>query len=81
VHLAAGLVWPDVLNKDRPAMAAPAITCHRTMAPVDAANLEAVLNHDLEQALKAGPLAPGSGGGTKNADANRCPSTKPITQP
>jgi CubicO group peptidase (beta-lactamase class C family) len=63
LHLAAGLIWPVALNKDRPAIAAPAIAYDPAMPPVSAADLQSVLNRDLAQLLQIGPLAPGSGGG------------------
>ena len=63
LHIAAGLVWPFALNRERPAVAAPAITSDPAMPPVSATGLEAVLNRDLAEALRIGPLAPGNGGG------------------
>jgi CubicO group peptidase (beta-lactamase class C family) len=63
LHIAAGVVWPSVLNKERPATVAPSITYDPSMPPVDAANLKSVLDHDLQVELKAGWLAPGQGSG------------------
>ena len=63
LHLAAGLIWPVALNKDRPAIAAPAITYDPAMSPVSAADLQSVLKRDLAHSLQIGPLALGSGAG------------------
>ncbi len=63
LHVLAGIVWPFSLNHYHRAEPAPAITFDSTMAPLDAVSLQNVLNHDLEQAVKTGPFAPGTGGG------------------
>ena len=63
LHGLAGVVWPFSLNHYHRAEPAPAITFDSAIAPVDAAGLQSVMDRDLEQALKTGPLAPGTGGG------------------
>ncbi len=62
LHAATGLVWPVALTSV-PAQTVPALTTDPAMAPIDADDLESVLNRDLAPALTNGSLAPGSGGG------------------
>jgi len=64
LHIASGFVWPLVLNNHHKATIAPSIAYDAAMAPLDVASLGPVLEHDLEPVLKAGQLAPGTGGGT-----------------
>lgn len=63
LHIAAGLIWPFALNRPRAAVAAPAITYDPAMPPAGAGDLQSILNRDLAQSRKTGPLAPGTGGG------------------
>ena len=63
LHAFAGFVWPLSLNNHHEAMIAPSIAYGAAMAPLDGAGLGLVLKHDLEPALRSGPLAPGTGGG------------------
>jgi CubicO group peptidase (beta-lactamase class C family) len=65
LHAATGLVWPLALNAI--ARPHPEQTWGMTMAPavpaVGAADLKSVLDRDLAEAVKNGPLTPGAGGG------------------
>jgi hypothetical protein len=63
MHVVAGLVWPMSLNQAAPPVEMPALLRDRAMPPVTVAGLQAVLDHDLDEALDHGWLAPGSGGG------------------
>ena len=63
LHFLAGFVWPLSLNNRHEAVIAPSIAYDAAMAPLDVADLEPVLRHDLEPALRSGVLAPGTGGG------------------
>jgi CubicO group peptidase (beta-lactamase class C family) len=63
LHIFTGFVWPFSLNNRHEAVIAPSIAYDAAMAPLNVAGLESVLNRDLEQVLRIGPLAPGTGGG------------------
>jgi CubicO group peptidase (beta-lactamase class C family) len=63
LHIFAGFALPLALNHRHEAMTAPSIAYNAAMPPLGVADLEPVLRHDLDPALRAGALAPGSGGG------------------
>jgi CubicO group peptidase (beta-lactamase class C family) len=63
LHIASGFVWPLALNNHHEATIAPSIAYEAAMAPLNVASLGPVLERDLEPVLKAGQLAPGTGGG------------------
>lgn len=63
LHAAAGVIWPLVLNGTAPAIQTPQHIFDAPMPPVSAADLRAVLDRDLADAIRNGPLAPGAGGG------------------
>jgi CubicO group peptidase (beta-lactamase class C family) len=63
LHFASGFIWPLALNHRHEAIVAPSIAYDAAVAPLRVAELEPVLRHDLEPALKGGLLAPGTGGG------------------
>jgi CubicO group peptidase (beta-lactamase class C family) len=65
LHVAAGVIWPIALNAASRGRAIHALphTYDFAMPPVAAADLQAVLNTDLADAIRNGPLAPGAGGG------------------
>jgi CubicO group peptidase (beta-lactamase class C family) len=65
LHVAAGLVWPLALNAIARghAVRALALTSDSAMPPVAAADLQAVLDRDLADAIRNGHLAPNAGGG------------------
>ena len=65
LHAVAGLIWPLALNGTSrgPAIQAPRQTYDAAMPPVAAADLQAVMDRDLADAIRNGPLAPGAGGG------------------
>lgn len=48
LHLMAGLVWPCAFNKALPAQTFSAFASDPAIAPVDASELQAVMNRDLE---------------------------------
>jgi serine-type D-Ala-D-Ala carboxypeptidase/endopeptidase len=50
-------------EKLQPPLAPPVVHYDPAMAPVNAADMESVLRHDLEQALKEGDLAPATSAG------------------
>jgi CubicO group peptidase (beta-lactamase class C family) len=62
LHVVTGVAWPLAFAQSRSADA-PALTYLPAQAPVKAADLEPVLNRDLAQALRSGPLAAGTGAG------------------
>jgi CubicO group peptidase (beta-lactamase class C family) len=64
-HVATGAIWPLALNGSSRGQAthAPQYTYDAAMSPVAAADLQAVLEKDLADAIRSGPLAPGAGGG------------------
>ncbi len=63
LHSLAGLFCPLALNRTVPARTLPDLRFDPALAPVSAANLQAVLDRDLSQALYTGLLAPGSPAG------------------
>lgn len=65
LHAVAGLVWPLALNATTPrhAVGVLALTMDPAVPPVGAADLRQVLDKDLAEAVRNGPLAPGAGGG------------------
>jgi CubicO group peptidase (beta-lactamase class C family) len=63
LHAVAGLAWPAALNVVTEARAVQPFTSDEEMPPVGAADLQTVLDRDLAQVLRSGPLAPGAGGG------------------
>ena len=63
LHCLSGLAWPLALNRTAPARTIPDLRYDAALRPVNAANLQAVLDRDLAQALQSGLLAPGSGAG------------------
>ena len=65
LHAAGGVIWPLALNRSGPGSAAyaPRYTYDPAMSAVDAARLQAVLDKDLADVIRDGPLAPGEGGG------------------
>lgn len=65
LHAVSGIVWPLALNATARghAVGALTLTMDRAIPPVAAADLQLVLNRDLADAVKNGPLAPGAGGG------------------
>jgi CubicO group peptidase (beta-lactamase class C family) len=65
LHAVAGLVWPLALNATapRPAVGVLALTMEPAVPPVGAGDLQQVLDNDLADAVRNGPLAPGGGGG------------------
>src|SRR5262245_6596699 len=63
LHAAAGVIWPLVLSRTAPVIHAPLHTYDALLPPVAAANLQELLERDLDDAIRAGPLAPGAGGG------------------
>jgi CubicO group peptidase (beta-lactamase class C family) len=64
LHVAAGVIWPLALNGTPPGpVRTPRQTYDVPMSPVSAVNLQAVMDHDLGDAISHGPLAPGAGGG------------------
>jgi CubicO group peptidase (beta-lactamase class C family) len=65
LHAAAGVIWPLVLNGTprSPAIQTPPHTYDVAMPPVAAAELQAVMERDLADAIRTGPLAAGAGGG------------------
>lgn len=63
LHIASGFVWPLALNNRHDAVIAPSIAWDAAVYPLTPASLEPVLKRDLEPALRAGLLAPGTGGG------------------
>ena len=52
-----------MLNLPAEVQTIPALTSDRPLPPVGAADLQAVMDRDLADALKSGVLAPGAGGG------------------
>jgi hypothetical protein len=64
LHAVSGIVWPLALNASVRAHAAGALalTMEPAIAPVGAVDLQRVLNRDLAEAVRNGPLAPGAGG-------------------
>jgi CubicO group peptidase (beta-lactamase class C family) len=64
-HVATGAIWPLALNGTvrGGAIHAPRYTGDAAMPPVAAADLQAVLDDDLVDAIRNGPLAPGAAGG------------------
>jgi CubicO group peptidase (beta-lactamase class C family) len=65
LHAVAGLAWPLALNATAPHQAAGvlALTMEPAVPPVGAGDLQQVLDKDLANAVRNGPLAPGGGGG------------------
>ena len=64
LHVAAGVVWPLALNAtSRGQRSSARAHLRRRVPPVAAADLQAVMNRDLAEAIRNGPLAPGAGGG------------------
>ena len=65
LHAVAGLIWPLALNGTSrgPAIQAPRQTYDVAIPPVAAADLQTVMDRDLADAVRNGPLAPGAGGG------------------
>jgi hypothetical protein len=65
LHVAAGLAWPLALNADAHGQAIHALTLTSDppIPPVAAADLHAVLDRDLADAIRSGPLAPHASGG------------------
>jgi hypothetical protein len=63
LHCLAGFAWSLSLNSRHEAVIAPSIAYNASMAPVDVADLEPVLRHDLDPAFREGVFAPGTGGG------------------
>src|SRR5262249_53238578 len=50
LHVLAGIVWPIALVKQNPAITVPLIEYDAAISPVEAADLEAVLGRDLQEA-------------------------------
>ena len=65
LHAVAGLIWPLALNGTSrgPAIQAPRQTYDGAIPAVAAADLQTVMDRDLADAVRNGPLAPGAGGG------------------
>jgi len=65
LHAAAGVIWPLMLNgvARSPAIQTPRHTFDAAIPAVAAVDLQAVMDRDLADAIRTGPLAPGAGGG------------------
>lgn len=65
LHLFAGIAWPVAQHFQSRKQPAPALTYEAAMPPVDAAGFAAMLDRDMQPALKpgSGPLAPEVGAG------------------
>ena len=63
LHGASGLIWPLAFAVQATPQTVPALTFDPTPAPVSAADMQAVLDRDLQQQLTSGALAPGTGAG------------------
>ncbi len=65
LHATAGLVWPLVFMRDSTPQAAPVLRYLPAIPPVRPAEMQAVLDRDLEPARRqgSGALAPGNGAG------------------
>jgi CubicO group peptidase (beta-lactamase class C family) len=63
LHVIAGLAWPLAFDKQFPAQSMPALTSDPAIGPVEASQFQSVLDHDMDQMLRAGALAPGTGAG------------------
>ena len=59
----AGLIWPAVLHAGTAEHRMPALTSDAATSALGAAELQAVMDRDLADALHNGALAPGAGGG------------------
>jgi CubicO group peptidase (beta-lactamase class C family) len=57
LHGMAGIVWPFAFNKPLVAQTLPEFTSDRAIAPVQASEMQSVMNHDLAQAQRAGVFA------------------------
>lgn len=60
LHALAGFAWPLAFARQMRPQIVPAFTFDRGMPPVAAADLQAVMDRDLAQALHSGVLAPGT---------------------
>ena len=65
LHAVAGLIWPLALNGTArgPAIQTPRQMYDDAIPAVAAADLQTVMDRDLADAVRKGPLAPGAGGG------------------
>ena len=65
LHAVAGLIWPLALNGTPrgQVIQAPRQTSDGAIPAVAAADLQTVMDRDLADAVRDGPLAPGAGGG------------------
>ncbi len=63
LHSALGMILPPVFAARATPALLPALTFDSTPAPVEARDLQAVMDRDLRQALTTGDLAPGTGAG------------------
>ncbi len=63
LHSAMGLVLPLLFAAHGAAAALPALSFEATAVPVEARDLQAVMDRDLSQAVRSGQLAPGTGAG------------------
>jgi CubicO group peptidase (beta-lactamase class C family) len=61
LHVVASVAWTLRLNVSAPSVPRPAYTFEPAMAPLGAADLQAVLDRDFAGAMREGPLAPGGG--------------------
>jgi CubicO group peptidase (beta-lactamase class C family) len=54
LHALAGLVWPFAFNRHVPAQTVPVFASDPAIAPVEAPEMQPVMNRDLEQARQTG---------------------------
>ncbi len=57
LHAIAGIVWPLALNKPLPAQTIPIFAADPAIAPVDASEMQWVMNRDLQQVQQTGIFA------------------------
>ncbi len=71
LHAVAGVAWPLVLSTSSRPYTIPALTSDAALPPVEAANLQSVLDGDFAAAVNAGALAAGRGSGVSIAVSTR----------
>jgi CubicO group peptidase (beta-lactamase class C family) len=57
LHAMAGLVWPFAFNRHVPAQTLPVFASDPAIAPVEASEMQSVMNRDLKQAQQTGVFA------------------------
>jgi CubicO group peptidase (beta-lactamase class C family) len=57
LHAMAGIVWPLAFNRHVPAQALPVFASDPAIAPVEASQMQSVMNRDLGQAQQTGVFA------------------------